>query len=216
MISCRAVLFDCDGVLVDSTESGEAAWRQWSLEYGLEPSEVLVGIHGRRSAETVRMFLPAPVWDEGFARIEQIEIDGARHTRAINGALALFASAEQVGAVVTSASAALLVARLTAAGFAPPRIQVTAEDVGRGKPAPEGYLMGATRLGVPPASCVVLEDSLAGVEASLAANVGFVLGVGASALQTRANAVVSDLQGVRYSAGQLHVPGENLIRSTIG
>jgi sugar-phosphatase len=59
--------------------------------------------------------------------------------------------------------------RLRAAGIAPPEVFVTAEDVIRGKPAPDGYLAAAARLGVPPAECVVIEDSPPGVAAGKAA-----------------------------------------------
>ncbi|MBP2478363.1 sugar-phosphatase [Crossiella equi] len=205
-IPCRAVLFDCDGVLVDSTGPAEDAWRQWAREHGLDEHAVLAGIHGRRSADTVAAWLPPEQHEQGQARIERIEIDGAEGTQPIPGVRELLASLpEGRWAVVTSATRDLLHARLTAAGLPIPAVTVTGPDVTEGKPAPEGYLRGAELLGVPVGECVVVEDSTAGIKAGLAAGAAHVLGVGKGEEAEAATSAVPDLTGVRWTGAGLSV-----------
>jgi len=115
---------------------------------------------------------------------------------AVPGALEIIATLEpNRWAVVTSGPRGLMEARLRTAGLPVPRVMVTAEDVAAGKPDPEGFVMAAAALGVPPSNCVVVEDSPAGVAAGKAAG-AFVVAVttthDASAL-TAADRVVEDL-----------------------
>jgi sugar-phosphatase len=210
-LPCLAVLFDCDGVLVDSVASGERAWSRWAVELGLEPSAVLAGVHGRRSAETVAMHLPVAQRVEALRRIDGMEVDGAGSTKAIRGAPELIVSLTENWAVVTSAAPALLRARLTAAGLSVPRVTVTAADVQEGKPAPEGYLAAAAALGFRIEDCLVIEDSPTGIRAGRSAGAGFVVGVGASALGAGAQPVVRDLRGLRWSDGVLQVSASALL-----
>jgi sugar-phosphatase len=210
-LSCLAILFDCDGVLVDSVAGGERAWSQWATDFGLEPSAVLNGVHGRRSAETVAMYLPVAQRAEALRRIDGMEIADAGNTTAIPGAAELIASLSDNWAVVTSAAPALLRARLTAAGLPVPRVTVTAADVQEGKPAPEGYLAAAAKLGFSIGACVVIEDSPTGIRAGRSAGAGHVVGVGASALDTGATPVIRDLSGLQWSDGALHVSSSALL-----
>lgn len=210
---CQAVLFDCDGVLVDSTQTGESAWRLWAQEYHLHEMEVLRGIHGRRSAETVAKHLPPQQRTQGLERIEEIELRTAIGTKAIPGAAQVLASLTGKWAIVTSATPALLKARLDAADLRSPQVVVTGDDVSRGKPAPDGYLLAAAHLDVDAGDCIIFEDSKTGVDAALAAGVAHVLGVGPEALQTRAPIVVVDLRGITLEGGALQVPAESLLRS---
>ncbi|MDX3054307.1 HAD-IA family hydrolase [Streptomyces sp. NE06-03E] len=214
VLACEAVLFDCDGVLVDSTAAGEYAWTQWATEYGLEPSRVLDGVHGRRSVETVALFIAAERRVEALARIEAIEIAGATRCAALPGAAGLIATfpSNRHWAIVTSASRALLSARLRAAGLPLPPVLITGEDVTRGKPAPDGYRMAAQRLGAPVTESVVIEDSLAGVQAGRAAGVRHVIGVGEQALQFAAQPVVTDLSGIRWTGTSLRFDGASITR----
>lgn len=211
-LACDGVLFDCDGVLVDSTASGEEGWRQWSREFGVDAESVLDGVHGRRSIETIALFLPAPLHAEALARIDTIEIAGAAGTKPIAGARELLAALPAPWAVVTSASPTLLHARLTAAGLPAPAVSVTGDDVAVGKPAPNGYLQAAAHLGLAIADCVVVEDSGAGVRAGLTAGAGHVLGIGERALSTAAGTVVRDLSGVSWNGTGLHVSASSLLR----
>ncbi|GAA5136897.1 HAD family hydrolase [Alloalcanivorax gelatiniphagus] len=209
------ILFDCDGVLVDSTRSGERAWKTWSMERGLNPRDVLDGIHGRRSADTVALFAPPSDRQSALERIDEIEIaDALRETRQLPGALTALQSAGHNCAIVTSASRKLLETRLTSARLPKPTVVVTGDDVERGKPFPDAYLLASERLGVPIEECIVVEDSLAGVAAGFASNAAHVLGVGTDALASDASYVVRDLAGCLWSSATgMTIPGAQLLRS---
>ncbi|GAA3932198.1 hypothetical protein GCM10023085_11900 [Actinomadura viridis] len=166
----RAVLLDMDGTLVDSDAAVERAWVRWAAEHGLDAATVLDGAHGRPALATVRRVAPwldGPAAERAAARQIELQMDDATGTTALPGARELLAALDRRGlpwAVVTGADAALAKARLDAAGIAPPLL-VTAGDVTEGKPDPEGYLLAAGRMGVPPEHCLVVEDTVPGVEA---------------------------------------------------
>jgi mannitol-1-/sugar-/sorbitol-6-phosphatase len=206
-LPCRGVLFDCDGVLVDSVASVQSAWTRWATEQGFDPAVVLADIHGRRSIDTVAKFVAEADRAAAAQRVEQFEIEDAGSIRPIPGALELTANLPpDRWAVVTSGTAALASARLTAAGFGSPPVVITADDVHMGKPDPEGYALAAQRLGVPAGETVVFEDALNGVRAARAAGVGAVLGVGAADLADEADFVVADLRSARWTANILYLP----------
>jgi sugar-phosphatase len=177
LLPCRAVLFDCDGVLVDSDASVLAAWTRWAHELDLDPDVVIPVVHGRRSADTVAELVDAPQRVAAAALIDRFEVEDAASVGAIAGAGAL-TNVVPRWAVVTSGHRELAAARLRAAGIAVPEVLVTADDVERGKPDPEGYLAAARRLGVTAAETVVLEDAAAGIAAARAAGVSAVVAVG--------------------------------------
>jgi sugar-phosphatase len=212
-VACRGILFDCDGVLLDSTGSAERAWSRWAVENGLSPEAVLSGLHGRRSTDTVSAFLPAAGHAAGLARIEQLEADDVANIRPIPGVAELLSTLPDSWAIVTSATRALLDARLRAMGLPTASVVITGEDVTTGKPAPDGYLAAAAALGLPSADCVVVEDSPAGVEAGRAAGAGHVIGVGALASTTDADPVVRDLRGVTWNGSGLSISNESLFQS---
>jgi mannitol-1-/sugar-/sorbitol-6-phosphatase len=202
----RVVLFDCDGVLVDSDACVIAAWSRWADEQGLAARDVLAVVHGRRSADTVASFVAAPERAEALARIDRYEVEAASEVRAVVGASALLAACPpDAWAVVTSGRRELALARLAAAGLPVPRVLVTADDVRRGKPHPEGYLAAAARLGAPAAEAIVVEDTAEGIGAARAAGVGAVLGVGARAAAAAPDALVTDLAAVSWSGEGLTV-----------
>jgi mannitol-1-/sugar-/sorbitol-6-phosphatase len=211
-INCRGILFDSDGVLVDSLASAEQGWTQWAEEHGVDPLAVLVGLHGRRSADTVAHFLPEGRRAKGLARIEEIEINSAGSTSPIPGAPELLAELPANWAIVTSASPALLRARLAAAGLPLAPVLVTGADVAVGKPAPDGYLKAAEMLGLPITDCVVVEDSVMGIAAGRAAGAGHILGVGPGALATDADTVVADLHGAHWGSVGLLVAAVGRLR----
>jgi sugar-phosphatase len=207
-LNCRGVLFDLDGVLLDSTGSAERAWSKWAIEYSLSPSRVLAGLHGRRSTDTVSAFLPPAQRAAALARIEALEEGDVAGLRPIPGAIDLVREIPAGNwAIVTSGTAALLAARLGASGLPAPPVTVTGDDVTVGKPAPDGYLKAAAALGIAISDCVVVEDAPAGVAAGLAAGAGHVLGVGKLALTTPARPVVRDLRGVTWTGNGLHIAG---------
>jgi sugar-phosphatase len=201
-----AVLFDSDGVLVDSKEAGERAWVEWSQRYDLDPDAVLTGLHGRRSRETVALHVAPELAEAATAVIDRLELDSADETRALPGAAALVASLPEVSrAVVTSAPRELGVARLGAAGVPVPAVLITSEAVERGKPAPDPYLAAAAALGVPIGRCLVFEDSEHGIAAARAAGVGVLVGVGESAVGLGCDAVVPDLGAARWTGDGIEV-----------
>jgi mannitol-1-/sugar-/sorbitol-6-phosphatase len=167
---CSAVLFDLDGVLVDSTAFVELQWRRWASARGLRPEPFLRVCHGRRALETIR--IAAPDLDaEAEARFLVPEDEPeASPLDALPGAMRLLdALPPQTWAVATSGPRPTATSRLRRAGLPVPTVMVCAEDVTRGKPSPDAYLLAAHELGVSPPDCLVVEDAPAGVQAARAA-----------------------------------------------
>jgi sugar-phosphatase len=195
-----ALLFDMDGTLVTSIASVERVWSAWARKHGLEVASFLQRIHGIQALEVVRReHLPGvdPVREaDDLARAELEDMDG---TQAIAGAAALLARLPvDRWAIVTSAQRRLAIARLEAAGLPLPQVLICAEDVARSKPAPDGFLLAARRLGVDPARCVVFEDSPAGVAAGAAAGATVVvIGAGAGDTWASDHAMLPDYRDVR-------------------
>ncbi len=170
-----AVLFDLDGVLVESREATERVWLAWARDNGIEEDALRSAMHGVRSADVVRALRPdldAVVESEELERRQAVDVEGLR---AIPGAAAaLRALKGDRVAVVTSGTRPLALARLAAVGIEPPAVMVFAGDVARGKPDPEGYLTAARRLGADPAEALVVEDAPPGIEAGRAAGMATV------------------------------------------
>jgi mannitol-1-/sugar-/sorbitol-6-phosphatase len=169
-IKCRGLLFDLDGVLVDSTPAVARVWAGWAREHGFAPDEVVRIAHGRPSITTIRELLPGGDHEAEDREMERREIADVEGVIPLPGAMELLrALALERWAIVTSCTRPLAGVRIAAAGLPRPRHLVTASDVLRGKPDPEPYLKGAQALGVPAAECVVLEDAPAGIRAGKAA-----------------------------------------------
>lgn len=170
----RAVLFDMDGTLVDSRAAVERAWTTWAIEFGADPAMALAHAHGGSADDVIRRLIPSLSASEvvrGSRRQLELQYDDLKDVKPTRGAIQAIAAVQErrmPWAVVTNADARLAAARLGAAGIDPPLV-VTIEDVAAGKPHPAGYRMAATRLGVPPANCLAVEDSVAGIEAGVAA-----------------------------------------------
>ncbi|MER5574728.1 HAD-IA family hydrolase [Streptomyces massasporeus] len=171
-IHAQALLFDNDGTLVSSLASVDRCWTRWAGEYGITAEQFArVELHGRPAAEIAADLLPAELVSQAVARIEDLEVDDVPNdgvhllpgTRAFLDVL----PAER-WAVVTSATRRLAEARLDAVGILPKTL-VAADDITRGKPDPEPYLLAARALGVDPEHCVVFEDAPAGLAAGRAA-----------------------------------------------
>jgi len=168
--TAKAILFDMDGVLIDSAPAVERVWRRWALAHHLDPDVVVEPAHGRRSLETIRAVAPHMDAEQENLKVEQMEIEDKDGVIVLPGAAELLCSlpAEQF-AIVTSATRPLAVARLGYAGLPVPRHLVTADDVQHGKPSPEPYLKGAALLHLSPADCLVFEDTPAGIASAHAA-----------------------------------------------
>lgn len=164
LIQCGAILFDMDGVLVDSTPAVARVWTGWALAHGLEPAEVVHQAHGRPSMATIRELLPHGHHEAENREVERREIEDIADVIALPGALDLLQSIpHQRWTIVTSATRRLAEVRLRAAGLPVPKRLVTANDLQRGKPFPDPYLKGAEILGIAPADCVVAEDAVSGI-----------------------------------------------------
>ncbi|MGZ4829316.1 MAG: HAD family hydrolase [Candidatus Angelobacter sp.] len=196
----KAILFDMDGVLMDSTPSVERVWRAWAIAHGLDADRVAGQAHGRRSIETIRALAPELDAEKENVVVEQMEIDDKEGVTALPGAAELLNQlSPDRFAIVTSATRPLAVARLGYASISVPRHIITADDVLHGKPSPEPYLKGAALLGFAASECLVFEDTPAGIASGRAA------GMQAVALQTTypahslqaAHAVVRNLADVK-------------------
>jgi len=167
-VLCSALLFDMDGVLVDSTAAVARAWTKWAIQQGMDPEFVIKAAHGRTSFASVQAILPQAsdaVHRRENALLEQAELSDVADIIALPGARELLAAIPSGQfAVVTSAIRELAEVRLRAAGLLElTRHLVSASDIQRSKPDPEPYRKGAATLGFPPAQCIVVEDAPSGV-----------------------------------------------------
>ena len=166
-----ALLFDMDGTIVNSIAAAERVWIAWAERHGLDVEAFMPTIHGVRGIETItRLGLPGvdPAAEaEAILLAEMEDVDGVE---AIEGAAVFLASLPaDRWAIVTSSPRRLALRRLAAAGLPVPTVLVTAEDVERGKPAPDCFLLAAERLGQRIEDCLVFEDAPAGIQAAEAA-----------------------------------------------
>ncbi len=200
-IEADAVLFDSDGVLVDSHAEVELAWRQLATEFDLDTETLLTELVGVRAVDTLSRYLPESTCSEAMARLEDLEVELAAETKPLAGALELIAQLDgRPWTIVTSATLRLARARWSGAGIPLPTQQITAGDVSNGKPDPEPFLAGARILGVDPTRCVIFEDSPSGGLAGFAAG-ATVVAVGGLAWSREPAARVPDLVGVMVDEG---------------
>jgi mannitol-1-/sugar-/sorbitol-6-phosphatase len=170
MLRCRAILFDLDGVLVDSAERVEKTWREWAARHHLDAELVIAAAHGRRTVETVALVAPDLSADAELRALETSEATNSDGIYEIAGARDLLQQLPpERWAVVTSGIRAVAEFRIRHTGLPMPAIMICAEEISRGKPDPEGYLAAAEQLGVSPSDCVVIEDAPPGIEAAKAA-----------------------------------------------
>lgn len=193
---CAAVLFDLDGVLVDSTRSVERQWRLWAEEHHIDPEKILEIAHGRRTVEVIQLLAPHLELETEVRRVEEREADDTDGVAVMPGAAALLEGIpEGLWAVVTSGTTHLATSRLRHANLPVPKVLVSADEVKEGKPHPEPYLMGARLLGRQAAECLVIEDAPAGIEAAHAAGMKAIgLTSTFSASELHADSVIEDLR----------------------
>jgi len=169
-ISCSAVLFDLDGVLVDSTPAVARVWTGWALEHGLIPAEVVKRAHGRPSLSTICEYLPDADHELENQELERRELADLEGVVPLPGAHELLSSLPPARwTIVTSCTRPLAEARIRAAALPTPEHLVSADDITRGKPDPEPYQKAAALLGLLAKDCVVVEDVPAGIVAGRAA-----------------------------------------------
>jgi mannitol-1-/sugar-/sorbitol-6-phosphatase len=169
-IQCSALLFDLDGVLIDSTPAVTRVWRRWAIEHGFDPAEVVARAHGRPSLSTVRDYLPHADHEAENREVERREIADLDGVVPLPGSLDLLASLPRSRwTIVTSCTRVLAEVRIRAAGLPLPNRLITSNDVTHGKPHPEPYTKAAALLGFPIAGGIVIEDASAGIRAGKAA-----------------------------------------------
>ncbi len=208
IFSCAAILFDLDGVLVDSTRAVDREWREWAAQKGVDGDAIMAIAHGVRTIEVIRRVAPHLDAEAEADVIENREAGDQHGVSVMPGAIELVRSIPlgQWG-VVTSGSKLLASARLRYCGFPVPDVLVTADDVTNGKPDPEPYLKGAARLGFAAKDCVVIEDAPAGIQAGRAAGMK-VIGMASTYAQSElrsADAVVQGFQQINLQVADGHL-----------
>jgi sugar-phosphatase len=169
-INCRALLFDMDGVLIDSTPAVARVWKRWAVQHGFDPEKVASMAQGRPSITTIRELLPNADHHAENSEVERREMEDLEGVIACPGALKILEHlSANLWALVTSSTKPLAEVRLRAAGLPFPELIVTGSDVAHGKPHPEPFLKGAALVGFPPAQCIVVEDTPAGIRSGKAA-----------------------------------------------
>ncbi len=169
---CSAVLFDLDGVLIDSTPAVARVWHRWAVKHGFDPETVIHMAHGRPSRTTIRELLPnAGVdIDREDREVERMEMEDLDGVVLLPGARQLLNSLPpERWTIATSCTRPLAEVRLRVAGLPIPKTMITSSDVKIGKPDPEPYMKAAAKLGFAASDCVVVEDAPSGVLAGKAA-----------------------------------------------
>jgi sugar-phosphatase len=166
-MSFAAVISDLDGVLVDSAAATSRAWARWGERHGLDGAAIQAANHGRPARDVVAEHVTADALDAEAAFVLDAEVGDTEGVLAFPGAAGVLAL--PVVAIATSCVLPLAHARLRAAGLPIPHVLVSSDQVARGKPAPDLYLLAAERIAVDPAACLVLEDAPSGIAAGRAA-----------------------------------------------
>lgn len=199
-LRAEALLLDMDGTLVHSTTEVETVWRLWCQSHRLDPEPVLAMCHGMRSREVIRALAPQLDLAREVALLDELEIQHAGVAEPIAGARTLLGALSPARwALVASASQRVARHRLASAGLPLPRLLIGAEDVVRGKPDPEPYLLVARRLGLAPADCLVFEDAPAGIRSALQAGCQVVQIGGDKRLDDGVRARLEDWRQIRLT-----------------
>jgi beta-phosphoglucomutase-like phosphatase (HAD superfamily) len=181
----RAVIFDLDGVIVDSEIWWDEARQTFAAERGRKWSEddrrAVMGANSRQWSVTMRERLAV---EDAPASIERAIVDAVVRRYGLEGAPGIDGAAEAVRRIAaglptglaSSAHREVIDAALGATGLDGVfRVVVSSDEVSKGKPEPDVYLEAARRLGCPPGDCLVVEDSYNGVRAAKAAGMTCVL-----------------------------------------
>lgn len=170
ILRAKGLLFDLDGTLIDSLPAVDRAWSTFARKHGLEPEFVLARIHGRRSMDSIRELVPEADPEEENTYIRHLESTDVEGVKVLPGTLDLInALPPDRWCIVTSGTSDVALARIRYIGLPQPKIAVYGEDVSRGKPAPDPFLLGAEKLGFDPKDCIGFEDTDAGLGSIAAA-----------------------------------------------
>lgn len=208
--TCDAVIFDLDGILVDSNAIAERHLRAWADGHDVPFERIAAIHHGRPTVETVRLVAPHLDAETEAHRMETAEADDTDGLIVFAGASRLLSRLPAgLWAIVTSGTRRTATIRLTHVRLPTPAVLITADDVAKGKPSPDPYLLAAERLGIAPSRCVVIEDAPAGVTAARAAGAR-VIGVASTTSRDAladAHVIVACLEdlGAETSEGTLEI-----------
>jgi mannitol-1-/sugar-/sorbitol-6-phosphatase len=206
-VSAEALLFDMDGVLINSIPAVERVWSRWAAGRGFNVHEVLRHAHGRPSIATLRDLLPDADHEAENRIIEQAEIDDVADIVPLPGVRELLAALpNDRWAIVTSCTRPLAEVRIRAAGLPTPSLFITANDITHGKPNAEPYLKGAAGLGFPPERCIVVEDALAGIASGKNAGTRVIAFTTTASITdliaAKPDWIVKDCSAIRLDAGE--------------
>jgi len=171
-----ALLFDLDGVLVNSLQAYAAAWTGWAAVYRVSLAAIATVAHGRRPCDVIRLVRPdldVALATKTFETL--LEGQAAGEVVAAPGAVGLTQSLSgRAWAIATSSQRRHVERTLQSLGIVEPPVLVCGDDTDRGKPDPQCFQLAARRLGHDPAACTVVEDSPAGIQAAQSAGMACV------------------------------------------
>jgi sugar-phosphatase len=209
LLTCRALLFDLDGTLIDSSARIRRLWQWWAARHGIEYESLVGIILGRTAVETIQIVAPQLVAEREIDALETEEVSDMHDVTAYPGALDLLKRLDGAPwAIVTSGSARVANARIRHVALPQPPVLITADQIQYGKPAPEPYLLAASQLGVKPQDCVVVEDAPVGLAAGKAAGMRVV-----AIASTHPREELKDADAVVGSLGSidLHADGATIL-----
>lgn len=213
-LECSAILFDCDGVLVNSIASVERQWHKFANRHKLDPGVVLNTAHGHRTVEAVHILVPHLDAIAEAAIIERNELEDTEGLVSMDGAVDLLNSLPRDRwAVVTSGTRVLATKRMRVAGLPEAPHLVPADEVMRGKPDPEPYLKGAQLVGVDPKKCLVFEDAPTGIRAAKAAGAR-VFGVPGTYMASELSHADGLVKSLRYVRASMNANGRLKVEVT--
>lgn len=170
MKNYKKFIFDMDGTLVDSKDAVEKAWSLWAKSHLIDIQRILSISHGRPSDDVIKEIMPHLNIKEEVAKLEAVELGNVDSIKPVRGAIEFLKQLQSDDwGIFTSAPRELAIQRMKAAFIPIPKVLITVEDVVKGKPSPEGYILAASRLGVTPDQCLVFEDAEAGIRSALEA-----------------------------------------------
>lgn len=199
----KGIIFDLDGVLVDSDAVFDKYWRIWAKEHGVAFEKIAAVHHGIPAINTVGIVAPHLNAAKEAKILEGMaagDMDG--HLAYAGAHVLLDGLPEGKWAIATSSPRELAMPRLLHLGLPIPRVLVTIDDVARGKPAPDPYIEAARQLAIPPQDCLVIEDAPAGIEAAQAAGARVIGVTSTNTFQSlrHAEAVVNSINDIAITA----------------
>ncbi len=169
-IRAKGILFDFDGVLIDSDPVYERHWRSWAESHGVSVDHIMAVHHGIPPVQTIAIVAPHLDAQHEADQFKALCVGGLEGLIAHDGVATLLPKLPRgMWAIATSSFRKMVRQQLAYLELPTPEVLVTFDDVVNGKPAPEPYLKAAKGLGMDASACVVIEDSPAGIKAGKAA-----------------------------------------------